>query len=117
MKAFWLGLVAVALAPPGWGQTVEAEPETVVVVLRGGSTLRGVLLDPHGDDEAMKVRVQTDSGVIEVPREAVMAIRRQAAPGKGGDPSSTRLMFAPTARSLGKGDGYFSDHYVLFPGF
>jgi uncharacterized membrane protein len=26
-------------------------------------------------------------------------------------------MFAPTGRPLGKGNGYFSDHYVLFPGF
>ena len=34
-----------------------------------------------------------------------------------GDPNDSRLMFAPTARPLGKGNGYFSDHYVLFPGF
>jgi hypothetical protein len=26
-------------------------------------------------------------------------------------------MFAPTGRPLGKGNGYFSDHYVVFPGF
>jgi hypothetical protein len=26
-------------------------------------------------------------------------------------------MFAPSGRPLRKGDGYFSDHYVLFPGF
>ena len=26
-------------------------------------------------------------------------------------------MFAPTGRPLGKGNGYFSDHYVIFPGF
>jgi len=25
-------------------------------------------------------------------------------------------MFAPTGRPLGKGDGYFSNHYVVFPG-
>ena len=34
-----------------------------------------------------------------------------------GDPNESRLMFAPTGRPLGKGNGYFSDHYVLFPGF
>ena len=32
------------------------------------------------------------------------------------DPNESRLMFAPTGRPLGKGNGYFSDHYVLFPG-
>jgi hypothetical protein len=26
-------------------------------------------------------------------------------------------MLAPTGRPLGKGNGYFSDHYVVFPGF
>ena len=26
-------------------------------------------------------------------------------------------MFAPSGRPLRKGDGYFSDHYVIFPGF
>jgi hypothetical protein len=26
-------------------------------------------------------------------------------------------MFAPTGRPLGTGNGYFSDHYVVFPGF
>jgi hypothetical protein len=33
------------------------------------------------------------------------------------DPNESRLMFAPTGRPLGKGNGYFSDHYVVFPGF
>ena len=34
-----------------------------------------------------------------------------------GDPNDSRLMFAPTGRPLGKGNGYFSDHDVFFPGF
>src|SRR5262249_17458357 len=33
------------------------------------------------------------------------------------DPNDTRLMFAPNGRPLGKGNGYVSNHYVLFPGF
>ncbi|HEY5908521.1 MAG TPA: hypothetical protein VIZ31_10780, partial [Vicinamibacteria bacterium] len=32
------------------------------------------------------------------------------------DPNDSRLLFAPTGRPLRKGDGYFSDHYVLVPG-
>lgn len=28
----------------------------------------------------------------------------------------TRLLFSPTGRPLARGAGYFSDHYVLFPG-
>jgi hypothetical protein len=38
----------------------------------------------------------------------------QAAPS---DPNYSRLMFAPTGRPLRQGDGYFSDHELVFPGF
>lgn len=31
------------------------------------------------------------------------------------NPNATRLLFAPTARMLNKGEGYFADYYVLFP--
>ena len=33
------------------------------------------------------------------------------------DPNYSRLMFAPTGRPLRQGDGYFSDHELVFPGF
>ena len=33
-----------------------------------------------------------------------------------GDPNYSRLLFAPTGRPLEKGEGYFSDHELLFPG-
>jgi hypothetical protein len=32
------------------------------------------------------------------------------------DSNDTRLLFSPTGRPLKKGEGYFSDHYVVFPG-
>lgn len=32
------------------------------------------------------------------------------------DSNYTRLLFSPTGRPLAKGTGYFSDHYVVFPG-
>jgi hypothetical protein len=32
------------------------------------------------------------------------------------NPNATRLVFAPTGRMLGKGEGYFSDFWVFFPG-
>ena len=34
----------------------------------------------------------------------------------GTDPNYTRLFFAPTARALKKGAGYFADYELLFPG-
>ena len=33
------------------------------------------------------------------------------------DPSRTRLLFAPTGRMLRSGEAYFTDAYILFPGF
>jgi hypothetical protein len=33
------------------------------------------------------------------------------------DPNETRLMLAPTARPMRKGQGYFSNHELVFPGF
>ena len=33
------------------------------------------------------------------------------------DPNYTRLFFAPTARALKKGAGYFADYELFFPGF
>jgi hypothetical protein len=39
-----------------------------------------------------------------------------AGDGAGDDPNYSRLLFAPTGRPLKKGDGYFSDYEVLFPG-
>ena len=35
----------------------------------------------------------------------------------GTDPNYTRLFFAPTARALKKGAGYFADYELIFPGF
>jgi len=34
----------------------------------------------------------------------------------GLDPNYSRLLFAPTGRPLKKGDGYFSDYELMFPG-
>jgi hypothetical protein len=34
----------------------------------------------------------------------------------GVDPNYSRLLFAPTGRPLKKGDGYFSDYELVFPG-
>ena len=34
-----------------------------------------------------------------------------------GNPNSTRLFFAPTGQMLKKGEGYFADYELFFPGF
>src|SRR6185436_15742676 len=120
MKTCALFLVtAMSLAAPGFGSTDEAPP-VVTITLKDGGTLVGTVVQ---EDET-SLTLRTASGTeLKLPREAIAS--REARDAKGGspassplsDPNDSRLMFAPTGRPLGKGNGYFSDHYVLFPGF
>ena len=87
------------------------------VVLKDGTTLVGRVTE----EDATHLTVQTLEGLsVRVPRGSIISRREIPAARPGGfersDPNYSRLMFAPTARPLRKGEGYFSDHYVLFPG-
>jgi hypothetical protein len=61
----------------------------------------------------------TSSGKVTI---LFASMKPVAAPGRAGEedwfpnPNATRLFFAPTGQMLSKGDGYFSDYEVLFPG-
>lgn len=128
----YLGLLA-ALALPGLSGAADQAapapgtargPEAVTITLKDGGTLVGTVV---AEDEGA-VTLRTRSGAeLRLPREAIAS--RGVAPSAAEptvaatatppleDPNASRLMFAPTGRPLGKGNGYFSDHYVLFPGF
>ena len=113
-----LFVLAGALAAPGSGFTDDAQP-VVTITLKDGGTLVGTVVQ---EDET-SVTLRTASGAeLKLPREAIGSQLRGANPRPPAssplsDPNESRLMFAPTGRPLGKGNGYFSDHYVLFPGF
>jgi hypothetical protein len=118
--ALGLCLLAALLASPGMAPAEEVPPGAITITLRDGSTLVGTIL---AEDET-SVTLRTGSGVeLKLPkqaiasREATPAPRQTPSPATFTDPNESRLMFAPTGRPLGKGNGYFSDHYVLFPGF
>ncbi|MBX7184008.1 MAG: hypothetical protein K1Y01_02590 [Vicinamibacteria bacterium] len=114
--------VAAASARADETQTTPAasaaESPAAVVTLRmkDGSSLRARIVDQDGE----RYRIVTVGGLaMDVPRDAVADIDADEA-GDGARPSDsnyTRLLFSPTGRPLGKGEGYFSDHYVVFPGF
>lgn len=111
----WAGLVALAL----WGGAVTAlaqeNPQrTVSVALKDGSTLVGRIV---AQDET-SLTFATRGGLETRIERTLVASVRDLEPGERvPDPNYSRLMLAPSARPLAKGDGYFSDHYVLFPGF
>ena len=88
------------------------------ISLRDGTILKGKILKK---DETT-ITVVTPGGLeVKVPESSVVSIKLLQGYIKEGlfyryDPNYSRLMFAPTGRPLRKGEGYFSDYYVFFPG-
>lgn len=111
----WAGLVGLVL----WGGAVAAlaqdDPQrTVSVALKDGSTLVGRIV---AQDETSLTFATRGGLETRVERTLVASVRDLEPAERTPDPNYSRLMLAPSARPLAKGDGYFSDHYVLFPGF
>ncbi len=101
-----------ALAPP------PADSLSQLVVLRNGTTLIGRTIAIVGDSVQFAANVGTVTFAFADVEEV-----RIVAPGDVRDgqywflnPNDTRLLFAPTARMLPRGDGYFSAYYVVLPG-
>jgi hypothetical protein len=69
------------------------------------------------DDDAIVFRSLADV-VMRVPRSSILDLRTASGRVVEGtflpnDPQNNRLMFAPTARSLRRGEGYFGVYYVF----
>ena len=87
--------------------------------LRDGSTLAGRVATVTADS----VTVRTHVGETRVALGAVRRVTELSAAAIRPDgrywfpnPNSTRLLFAPTAYNLRRGEGYFSDYYIVLPG-
>ena len=122
MRTRVMGLLALAavLVASRPGAAAEVVPGVVTITLKDGGTLVGTIV---AEDESV-VTLRTSSGVeLKLPKQAIASRGTPAAKSEAlstsplTDPNESRLMFAPTGRPLGKGNGYFSDHYVVFPGF
>ena len=96
----------------------EIQDSLVVVELKDGSNLKGLIVRQDVD----KIYFKTIGGMeTTVPKSMIGSIKPLSGKVVGGtyqryDPNYSRLLFAPTARPLKQGDGYFSDYYVFFPG-
>ena len=84
------------------------------ISLTDGTQLEGIITQKT----ETHILVETPLGLkIKVPRTSIVAIKkRRAGAFSRPDPNYTRLMFAPTGRPLRRGDRYFFNHYVFFPG-
>ena len=98
--------------------TVPDSAHIQIVTLRDGSTIFGRILAVNADT----VTFQTQAGNIQLSASAIREIKEiPAADLRQGEywfpnPNSTRLFFAPSGQMLKKGEGYFSDYELFFPG-
>ncbi len=90
----------------------------VKISLKDGNSLLGTITS-RGDTT---LTVATPGGLeVRVPKSTIISIKPVRGRFTEGvfqrfDPNYSRLMFAPTGRTLRKGQSYFSDHYLFFPG-
>jgi hypothetical protein len=120
--AFAVGaLLCLANAGSVLGQASSDTAATHRQVLRTreGSTLVGRIVDENADS----VRFESGGVVFALSRAQILSLdtlgeRRvtEKTTHSYRDPNRTRLFFAPTARMLGKGEGYFSDTDILLGG-
>jgi hypothetical protein len=127
-----LALGAVAEEPCGAPEQVERIGKEVRVVLEDGTLLVGRITAEN--DEQIELTL-SGGATARVPRAGIASIELHGAPPSRAtgdlpthaapsrsrftrhDPNYTRLLFAPTGRPLGKGEGQLADYGVLFPGF
>ncbi len=117
--AWLLTTILLTSAPVVAGEAPRQAPESVTVVLKDGSRLVGTI----ATEDDVAITIQTASGLeLRLARDTIATVEQgrrgeAAAAVPPTDPNDSRLMFAPTGRPLGKGNGYVSNHDVLFPGF
>jgi hypothetical protein len=88
--------------------------EIVTIRLKDGSSLRARIVD----EQEGRLKIVTVGGMaMELAPGSVDGVDRNDGNGtRPSDSNYTRLLFSTTGRPLRKGEGYFSDHYVVFPG-
>jgi hypothetical protein len=111
-------LVAQRPAPPRPVLVVADSGVQQRVVTRDGSELIGRIISV-GDTT---VQFQSALGLMTLRSDDIIKLTSET----GGsmrdgqyffpNPNATRLIFAPTGRMLGAGEGYFSDYWIFFPG-
>lgn len=121
----------LVLAPAGGSQapasrirglTVDSAAVRLVQ-LDDGSQVYGRIVDVSDSI----VVIVADFGTFRIPPRAIRRVskttsvaRTAAASGRAEywfeNPNATRLIFAPTGRMLSRGEGYFSDYMLFFPG-
>ncbi|HEU4995944.1 MAG TPA: hypothetical protein VFT29_14060 [Gemmatimonadaceae bacterium] len=126
LVAFSLFVASLAVHP-AFAQQQATKPVIVVaapgqtqrITLRDGSQLVGRVLSV----DSTSVRFESTLGVTTLAVDSILDVRTER-PGRVVDgryyfknPNTTRLIFAPTGRTLPKGEGYINDFWIFLPGF
>ncbi|MEP6905269.1 MAG: hypothetical protein ABI875_04250, partial [Gemmatimonadales bacterium] len=112
-------LFAQDTAPTREQLRVVDSTQIQVLTMRDGSSLIGRIVAMRADT----VDFQTGIGRVPVAIRDIREVREsEAGRMREGEywfnnPNSTRLFFAPTGQMLKKGEGYFADYELFFPGF
>jgi|SaaInlStandDraft_2_1057019.scaffolds.fasta_scaffold02250_2 hypothetical protein len=104
-------------AIPTQAQSQETLVNTLVAItLTDGTQLQGTILR----QDKTHITIATSSGLeVKVPRDSIVSTRNIKSSNGAltrSDPNYSRLMFAPTGRPLRRGQGYWSNYYIFFPG-
>ncbi|MEE9555366.1 MAG: hypothetical protein V3W18_13850 [candidate division Zixibacteria bacterium] len=97
---------------------IPDENSTQILTLKDGSTIMGRITKIKEREIVFK----SDIGEMTIEKSKIERVKlvSKSSIRKGkywfDNPNTTRLYFAPTARMLKKGEGYFSDYYLFFPG-
>lgn len=99
---------------PSFAQTVADSTQVVRLELKDGSVLFGQVVE--AGQAGLKLRF-AHGELLWIPQNQItrQEIIQQSATGKlfELDPNQTRLLFAPTARAVPKGDAYIANYYLF----
>jgi hypothetical protein len=119
-----VGLLAFGASLVGAQQPAPTKPVPVrvadtsqvqVIRLRDGSSIVGRVTEVGPDS----VRFAASSGTLSIARADIVELREveKTSMRRGevwpANPNASRLLFAPTGRTLPKGEGYFNDTYLF----
>lgn len=109
--------IFICVIPSVFCQEDSSKTDLWKVILTDESELVGIIESENSE----QVDFKTVSGIgMKISRQQIKSIKRVEGEIKDGklirfDPNHTRLFFAPTARSLKSGQGYFSVSEIFFP--
>ena len=112
-----LTFTLVAATPAFTQQADPTTAPTVRIYLKDGSEVVGTIQAESETAIEFLTRSQIAMTIEKGQVERIAEVQETSLDGRYVrlDPNRTRLLFAPTARPLGSGQGYIADYYIFFP--